>query len=608
MFYDKFSIIISLYHHMYDRQIIDTCLKYNVHKHIGLTLFMLIVMHIAATAGTKTSWTPLSPAIDDAQSALEEALRTDTCSNATLASLYSRLERAAGASHSPEAQSRLAYWEAELALRQKRPSQSILDILDSTMPPDSARSAYDRTRFNFIRLKILLYHEKNYPEAYRLCEQMQPALAKEGYRAELALLLAMKGFLYYVIDDHEDALRCQYEAREKFAGTLSTTDSLRNELNICNTLAMMGQHREAVAGLGRLAQTPQAMANRKLHVNVMMSLYHFTNNGAYARRAHSEALETNDETLKMKTLQNLSEILYNDGDIAGALDIQKRVYNFFGSRRDPDMIVPLRGIVDIYEAMGRDDSALVYMRRLVAAQDTFSHVENMALINRMKARSEISNLQVNMNLAEARAALERRKSLIIFILCVAMIIMGVMAWGYHRRRLISDKRLREIENERLSVNLHNERLQNEQFQSAIDAQGRELTSKALLVLNKNRMLTELLDKIHEFAAAGTLPTPQAKILEKKIKEQLNSDNHWEDFTRHFEQMNPRFFQRLKESYPQLTDKDLKLCAYIRLGLTSKQISQMLSVLPESVNTTRYRLRRKMQLPPDVSLEDTLRKM
>ncbi len=588
------------------RQIIDSAQKSSAQRVVILTAIMLIFTNIGIFASYSNKWVSISPAIDRACDGLERAMSTDSLGTPRASALLTQLQAAVKASPSDEAAMLEAYWRTEFGIHNDIDGHALRRILESAGRPDSITRPYEWFRMNFLKLRLLLYYEKDYPEAYRLSEAMLPRLKSADYNGEEAMVLAAQGLLFYMIDNHNEAMRRQVMARERFTGSGRQADSLRNELNYCNTLAKLGKVTDTVKRLKMLEMSPVVRTDRKLHCNILMSLFHFTHENAYAREAHREASLTDNEVLKMKTLQNLSEIFYNEGDTASALDIQRQVYNFFRMRKDPDLIVPLRGIVEIFEATHRNDSAIVYMHRLVAAQDSFSHVENMALISRMKAQNDISNLKINMSLAETRAALERRKSLIIFILCTGMILLGLMAWAYYRRKVMSEKKLRESENERLSVNLQNERLQNEQFQNAIDSQGRELTSKALLVLNKNRMLSELLDKIHEFAEAGTLPRPQAKILEKKIKEHLNSDHDWDDFTRHFEQMNPQFFQTLKERYPILTDKDLKLCAYIKLGFSGKQIAQMLSVLPESVNTTRYRLRRKMQLPPETSLEDLLR--
>lgn len=475
-----------------------------------------------------------------------------------------------------------------------------------TIAPDSTANPKEWFDENYGRLKRLLYEEKDYTESYRLGNKLLDHVKKHGFQREEAIVLATQGLLFHFIGDEDEAMRHYIKARENFSGTESRADSLRNELNICNTLSALGKKSETINRLKLMAQDTTVRADHNLYCNILMSLYHFTTEDKYAFDANREAELSGNENLKIKTLQNLSGIYYVQGDIEKSLDIQKKVFRFFSERNDPDFIVPLRGIVDIYEQTGTPDSALAYMRRLVAAQDTFSHIESLATISRMKAQIDISHLKADMTQAELRASLERRKSLIIIILSASVIMFGALVWIYQRRKAISEKKLRESENERLAMKLRHEQLQNEHNQNTIDTQERALASKALLQLNKTSMLQDLLTRINEFTESGSLPRNQAKILEKKIREHLNGDRDWEDFTLHFEQVNPRFFSTLKEKYPLLTNKDLKLCAYIKLGFSTKQIASMLSVLPESVNTTRYRLRRKMQLDPDVMLEDVLR--
>lgn len=507
----------------------------------------------------------------------------------------------------PEA-CRQAIGSVETGMRGDVPAADLLKTLDAVGLPDSLACPDEWFRLNFLRMKLLLFHEKNYPEVYRLSESMLPYLKAANLRDKEAMVHAMQGLMFYLIDSPEEAMKCQTMARKEFSGSGRALDSLNNELNICNTLSRIGRESETIRNLQMLERNPEVRKDAKLHCNILMSLHYFTHHDGYAFAAWQEAQLVDNEMMKMKALQNLSGIRYNEGNVEEALEIQKKVYNFFRVRNDPDLLTPLQGIVEIYDKMGAKDSTLAYMRRLVAAQKTFGHAENMALIGRMKAQSEIANLQVNVSLAEAKIALERRKSWIIFIICLAVMLLGALTLVYYRRKAVLEKKLRQSEYEQMAANLQNEKLQNEHSQIRIDSQERELTSKALLVMNKNNMLTDLLGQIQEFSAEGTIGKPQAKVLEKKIREQFSSSSDWDDFTLHFEQMSPDFFRKLKENFPSLTDKDLKLCAYFKLGFSSKQIAQMLSVLPESINTTRYRMRRKMQLSPSETIEDVLRKL
>lgn len=91
-------------------------------------------------------------------------------------------------------------------------------------------------------------------------------------------------------------------------------------------------------------------------------------------------------------------------------------------------------------------------------------------------------------------------------------------------------------------------------------------------------------------------------LKQTIMEQLTADDDWRYFKLRFEKVHPGFFERMKDCYPALSRTELRLCAYIRVGMTAKEIAQVLSVKPDTVNTSRYRIRKKMQLAPDASLE------
>jgi FixJ family two-component response regulator len=81
------------------------------------------------------------------------------------------------------------------------------------------------------------------------------------------------------------------------------------------------------------------------------------------------------------------------------------------------------------------------------------------------------------------------------------------------------------------------------------------------------------------------------------------EDDWESFARHFDQVHTDFIKRLKEKYPQLSPKDLKLCAYLRMNLVSKEIAPLLNISVRGVEISRYRLRKKMQLHAEVNLTD-----
>jgi FixJ family two-component response regulator len=86
-----------------------------------------------------------------------------------------------------------------------------------------------------------------------------------------------------------------------------------------------------------------------------------------------------------------------------------------------------------------------------------------------------------------------------------------------------------------------------------------------------------------------------------VDRNITNEDDWKAFESNFEQAHEEFLKRIKKEYPNLTPSDLKLCAYIRMNLSSKKIAPLLGISMRGVENHRYRLRKKMELERDVNL-------
>ncbi|HEU4719667.1 MAG TPA: hypothetical protein VFU15_17605 [Bacteroidia bacterium] len=91
-----------------------------------------------------------------------------------------------------------------------------------------------------------------------------------------------------------------------------------------------------------------------------------------------------------------------------------------------------------------------------------------------------------------------------------------------------------------------------------------------------------------------------------IRLSANNSKLWEDFRLYFEQMNPGFLLLLAEKHPELTQKDLKYCCYLKMNMSNDDIKKLLGINQESVRTHKYRLKKKMELSPEQDLVTYLR--
>ena len=94
-------------------------------------------------------------------------------------------------------------------------------------------------------------------------------------------------------------------------------------------------------------------------------------------------------------------------------------------------------------------------------------------------------------------------------------------------------------------------------------------------------------------------------MKDEIKKNIEHDNNWRKFQENFDLVYENYLQRLAEEYPALTLNDKKLCAYLKMNLTSKEIAPLLNMSFRSVEMSRYRLRKKLDIDSEFNLTEFL---
>lgn len=175
-----------------------------------------------------------------------------------------------------------------------------------------------------------------------------------------------------------------------------------------------------------------------------------------------------------------------------------------------------------------------------------------------------------------------------------------------KEKLLKEKQdalRRETEaNERRLIELKNLQLEHE-----LAAKNRELSNAATNIMYKNEMLNTLhqeLTKIKD-ASGKQLKPEQLRKVNNLIEEAHNDSRDWDLFEKSFNEAHEDFFKKLKAQYPMLVPNDLKLCAYLRLNMSSKEIASLLNISLRGVEIRRYRLRKKLNLPKEKNLSEFL---
>ncbi len=145
--------------------------------------------------------------------------------------------------------------------------------------------------------------------------------------------------------------------------------------------------------------------------------------------------------------------------------------------------------------------------------------------------------------------------------------------------------LAQLQNEKEIIRIKNERLE-----ADFKSKSKELAASTMSIIKKNELLTNIKEELHNIDDKNSVK-PVLHIIDKSLKR--NDD--WELFQEAFNNADSEFLKKIKALHPALSPNDLKLCAYLRLNLSSKEIAPLLNISSRSVEIKRYRLRKKLNL-------------
>lgn len=160
---------------------------------------------------------------------------------------------------------------------------------------------------------------------------------------------------------------------------------------------------------------------------------------------------------------------------------------------------------------------------------------------------------------------------------------------YLKQALISEKKI---------INLKNEKLRIEMIH-----RDKELANQTMDLIRKNKFLVKIKEELEKLKKSSNDESLKDKIssLINKIDKDIDHKKQWEIFETAFDEVHEDFLSRLKEQYPNLTPKELKLCAYLRMNISTKEIAPLMNISIRGVEICRYRVRKKLNIDRDQNL-------
>ncbi|MEO6734099.1 MAG: hypothetical protein ABIN01_22955 [Ferruginibacter sp.] len=245
---------------------------------------------------------------------------------------------------------------------------------------------------------------------------------------------------------------------------------------------------------------------------------------------------------------------------------------------------------DVYRVLGNSDSFYHYSQLYSNLHDSIERavVNSRLEISRLRLDNQSNVSEIRELQKQKRAETRERNSVIAAIVLVAIVGLLIL----NRQRLKSRYR-RQLA-----------------FQQKVAAEKELTAAKEQLDMFTQSIIekTEVIEQLEQQVANKPLTDEQHKLAYELSRQTILTEEDWEKFKTLFEKIYPGFFLKLKEMIPDITVAEQRMAALTRLHLNTKQMASMLGISPDSVYKIRQRLRKRLQLPDEVTVETYLTKI
>lgn len=187
---------------------------------------------------------------------------------------------------------------------------------------------------------------------------------------------------------------------------------------------------------------------------------------------------------------------------------------------------------------------------------------------------------------------------LVVLIVIVLVIHNLYKFYYKKQsKKLTFEVNREMEMKELEAQRKIMRINNDKLKQDIENKNRELAISTMSLVKKNEFLARIKSDLLQVKVKDN----KLNSVLKTINKNLNNSDDWSFFEQAFNNADKDFLKKIKSKHPALTPNDLRLCAYLRLNLSSKEIAPLFNISTRSVEVKRYRLRKKMDLPHEHSL-------
>lgn len=347
--------------------------------------------------------------------------------------------------------------------------------------------------------------------------------------------------VYYVKKDYNNALEIYMQALKINIETGNSYLIASNYLNIADVYLDLKRYPEAISKIKQASEIFEKIGNklRLAKSQVMLSKIYFE----AGQTEQSKTLAKN--TLNIGKSEGYNEIVVNTAEILNKIYLLQK------------------------------DSVTAFRYYILENQykDSLFLDEKQKTLTKLELQYQFEKNEQNIKIAKQR----RNLAIIIISGCLFFsIVIILLIWN--QLRLRAKKHL----------------LEEDKYKQELEFKNKEMVLNVMSLMKKNEILAELSEQIVAIEKETT--SPESKETIKKIAnviQKSQSDEIWKEFSVRFKEVHGEFYNRLLHKFPSLSPNELKLCAFLRLNMSTKDISELTGQRVSSIETARYRLRQKL---------------
>lgn len=327
--------------------------------------------------------------------------------------------------------------------------------------------------------------------------------------------------------------------------------------------------------------------------------------GSYARMGLDLSHQNEDTVQMVEAHLALAECLMNQEAIIEAM----QGLRFSNLSQRTDLILKCYlFLYETYEDQEDHKQALHYLKRYNRTSDSLVTIDlkrkgqelsqHIQVAEKNQKLKDLEIMLTKMARKEKDLVLLKRSFGIAIALCVLLVV--VIYFLYWQKNLA----------QKYSANLKQKKLASSQelLEKDLEHKSQELTAFSLQMTEKDELLEELKNHLDKLAQSPMVKGDQVRAVSRRLNSYMASKADWKNFMYYFNQVQKSFLRNLRNTYPSLTQHEVRLCALLSLNLPNHEIARVMNIQVESLRKALYRLRQKMELEGTEELAETLRNL